>query len=176
VFLNAQSEITIVQTIENWIMAFCEWADYTWFGHGVRDSVWLFPFVEIFHLIGLGLLGGTILVLNLRLLNVDFRSEPTAELAKDVRPWMIGGMVTMLVSGFFLFSSESVKMYGNPGFRYKMLFLLLALIYTFTVYGRVIAADEAKIAPAWRRLAAVVSLFLWAGVGLAGRAIGYVGR
>lgn len=157
-------------------MAFCQWIDYTWFGHGVRDSVWLFPFVEIFHLIGLGLLGGTILLLNLRLLNVDFRTEPTSELAKDVRPWMLTGLTIMLVSGFFLFSSESVKMYGNPAFRLKMLFLLLAVVYTFTLYGKVTSSGDAQLSPVWRKLAALLSLFLWAGVGLAGRAIGYVGK
>ncbi len=165
-----------MQTIENWPMQFCQWIDYTWFGHGVRDSVWLFPFVEIFHLLGLGLLGGTVLLLNLRLLNIDFRKVPTSELARDVRPCMLVGLAMMLVSGFFLFSSESVKMYGNPAFRYKMLFLLLAVLYTFTWYGQVTAAEDSKLSPALRKLAAVVSVFLWAGVGLAGRAIGYVGK
>src|ERR1700676_5427844 len=98
-----------MQTIENWLMLFCQWIDYTWFGHGVRNSVWLFPFVEIFHLLGLGVLGGTVLLLNLRLLNLDFRGESTLELERDVRPWMIGSLMVMLISGFFLFSSESVK-------------------------------------------------------------------
>ena len=92
----------VIRELNPWLfggfsMAFCQWADYTWFGHGVRDSVWLFPFVEIFHLLGLGVLGGTIVLLNLRLLNIDFRSEPTAALAKDVRPWMVFGLVVMLV-------------------------------------------------------------------------------
>jgi hypothetical protein len=165
-----------MQTIESWLMSFCQWVDYTWFGHGVRNSVWLFPFVEIFHLLGLGLLGGTVLLLNLRLLNIDFRSEATSELAREVRPWMLFGLAVMLVSGFFLFSSESVKMYGNPAFRYKMLFLALAVVYTFTLYRKVTAADEAQFSPIWKKLAALVSVFLWAGVGLAGRAIGYVGK
>lgn len=165
-----------MQTIENWLMSFCQWIDYTWFGHGVRDSVWLFPFVEIFHLLGLGLLGGTVLLLNLRLLNLDFRSEPTSELARDVRPWMLLGLGVMLVSGFFLFSSESVKMFGNPAFRFKMLFLLLAVLYTFTFYRKVTSARETELSPVWRKLAALVSVLLWAGVGLAGRAIGYVGK
>ena len=67
-------------------------------------------------------------------------------------------------------------MYGNPAFRYKMLFLLMALVYTFTLYGRVTSASDTQFSPAWRKLAALVSFFLWAGVGLAGRAIGYVGK
>jgi hypothetical protein len=162
----------------NWIrtalISFCQWCNGTFFGHGIRDSVWLFPFVEIFHLVALGMLGGTILLVNMRLLGLRFPDEPVSELERDVRPWMLGSLGVMLVSGFLLFSTEAVKMYGNAGFRIKMLFLLLAVIFTFTVHRKVATTDESRISPIWRKLVAVVSLLLWAGVGLGGRSIGYV--
>jgi putative copper export protein len=156
------------------ILSFCQWCNNSPWGHGVRDSVWLFPFVEIFHLLALGVLGGTVLILNLRLVGFRFQDEPISELAEDVRPWMLGSLVVMFVSGFLLFSTEAVKMYGNTGFRYKMLFLLLALIFTFTIHRKLTTSDETRVAPVWRWLAAFVSLALWAGVGLGGRSIGYV--
>jgi|SRR6516164_9623215 hypothetical protein len=156
------------------LLWFCQWCNNSFFGHGIRDSVWLFPFVEIFHLIGLGLLGGTLLLLNLRLLGIGFPGARTSDLAKDVRPWMMGGLVLMLVSGFLLFSTEAVKMYGNWAFRAKMSFLFLAILYTFTIYGRVVRAEESRTARVWRVSAAVLSLLLWTGVGLGGRAIGFV--
>ena len=156
------------------VLSFCQWCNNSFFGHGIRDSVWLFPFVEIFHLIGLAVLGGTLLVLNLRLLGFGFRGGRTSDLAKDVRPWMIGGLAVMLVSGFLLFSTEAVKMYGNWAFRAKMSFLLLAIPYTFTIYRRVVKADESQIARVWRISAALLSLLLWSGVGIGGRAIGFV--
>ncbi len=65
-------------------------------------------------------------------------------------------------------------MYGNWAFQIKMLFLLLALIFTFTIHRKIAMADEARISPIWRKLAAVLSILLWTGVGLGGRAIGYV--
>jgi hypothetical protein len=156
------------------LLAFCQWALHSRFGHGVSDSVWLFPAIEICHLLGLAVLGGTVLILNLRLMNLRFPNEPVAELAQDVQPLMIGSIFVMLISGFFLFSSEAVKMYGNVAFRYKMIFLLLAIIYTFTIYRRVVMSPEGRISPFWRVSVALLSLALWAGVGLAGRAIGYV--
>jgi hypothetical protein len=52
--------------------------------------------------------------------------------------------------------------------------LVLAIIFNFTIYRKVIMAEETQISPARQRLAALVSLALWAGVGFAGRAIGYV--
>src|SRR6266436_9094142 len=156
------------------LFSFCQWCDNSFFGHGVRNSVWLFPFVEILQLLALGILGGTVLIVNLRLLGLRFREERVSELATEVRPWMAGSLIVMLVSGFFLFSSESVKMYGNWAFRAKMTSLVLAVLFNFTVYRRVTMADETQISPARQRLAALVSLALWAGVGFAGRAIGYV--
>src|SRR5580700_1928377 len=111
------------------LFSFCQWADGSWFGHGVRNSVWLFPFVEILHLLALGVLGGTVLIINLRLLGLRFRDERVSDLAQEVQPWMAGSLIVMLVSGFFLFSSESVKMYGNWAFRAKMTSLALAIIF-----------------------------------------------
>lgn len=161
--------------IRSLLLGFCQWCNSSWFGHGIRDSTWLFPFVEIFHLLALGVLGGTVLILNLRLMRLAFKNQSTAELAAEVRPWMIGSILVMLISGFLLFSTEAVKMYGNWAFQYKMLFLLLALIYTFTIHRRVTLADDGhRLGVAPRVVVALVSLLLWSGVGLGGRAIGYV--
>jgi hypothetical protein len=160
--------------LANLLLEFCHWCNGSFFGHGIRDSVWLFPFVEIFHLLALGLLGGTVLLLNMSLLGVRFRGEPVAVVARDVRPWMVGSIAVMLISGFLLFSTEAVKMYGNRAFQLKMCFLLLALLFTFTVHRSVSSSDEGRITPFWRAVTAVVSILLWAGVALGGRAIGYV--
>jgi hypothetical protein len=157
------------------VLHFCKWCNESPWGHGVRDSVWLFPFVEIFHLLALGVLGGTILILNLRLLGFRFQSEPVAELAEDVRPWMLGSLAVMLVSGFFLFCTEAVKMYDSPAFRFKMIFLFLAVVFTFTIHRKMVTTDDARFSGFWRAVAAIVSLVLWACVGLGGRAIGYYG-
>jgi hypothetical protein len=163
-----------VASLKALALAFCQWCNGSFFGHGIRDSVWLFPFVEIFHLVALGILGGTVLLVNLRLVGLGFRDEPLARLARDLRPWTLGSLLVMLVSGFLLFSTEAVKMYGNWAFQYKMLFLLAAACFWFTVHRRVTQADEQRITPLWRWVTALVSLALWTGVGLGGRAIGYV--
>jgi hypothetical protein len=156
------------------VLAFCQWCNESWWGHAIRDSTWLFPFVEIFHLLGLAVLGGTILIVNLRLMGLRFKNEPVQELAADVWPWMVGSLVVMLISGFLLFSTEAVKMYGNWAFQVKMTSLLLAIIFTFTIYRRVTKADEGRVPRVWRVAVALVSLILWSGVGLGGRALGYV--
>jgi len=158
--------------LKDTILAFCKWCNESPFGHTIRDSVWLFPFVEIFHLLALAMLGATVIILNMRLLGVRFTGDPVPMLARDLRPWMAGSIVVMLISGFLLFSTEAVKMYGNWAFQLKMTFLVLAILFTFTVHWRVTSRDSAPVVLRW--LTAIVSLLLWLGVGLGGRAIGYV--
>lgn len=153
-------------------LAFCRWCNESFFGHGIRDSAWLFPFVEVFHLLALGLLGGTLVLVNLSLMGVRFGNFTTPQLARELRPWMRGSIAVMLLSGFLLFSTEAVKMYGNWAFQLKMILLLLALLFTLTLHRRVIEAPSSGAG--LRRLTAVVCLTLWLGVGLGGRALGYV--
>jgi hypothetical protein len=163
-----------VSSISHFLMWFCNWVDYSFFGAGVRNSAWLFPCIEIFHLLALGILGGTVLLMNARLLGLRFADEPVSELANDIQPWMYISLGVVLVSGFFLFSSESMKMYDNPAFRIKMVALVLAILFSFALHGKVKRWDESHLAAAWPKWAAIVSLALWTSVGLAGRAIGYV--
>lgn len=155
-----------------WTLDFCRWCNESFFGHTIRDSAWLFPFVEVFHLLALGLLGGIIVMLNLSLVGFRFGHATTAELARELRPWMLGCIFIMLLSGFLLFSTEAVKLYGNWAFQLKMIFLLLALVFTATLHRRVLEAPRAGAA--LRAATAILSLLLWLGVGLGGRAIGYV--
>jgi hypothetical protein len=161
-----------MNTVADWMLAFCRWCNGSFFGHGIRDSAWLFPFVEVFHLLALALLGGTLVLLNMSLLGVRFGSASSRELARELRPWMFGSIVVMLLSGFLLFSTEAVKMYGNWAFQLKMLFLLLAVLFTVTIYRKVTDAQHAGAGVRWST--ALISLLLWLGVGLGGRAIGYV--
>jgi hypothetical protein len=162
-----------VHFIAQVLLAFCRWCDASFFGDGIRNSVWLFPFVEIFHLLALGLLGGTMILVNLSLLGLRFRGEPVSRLAREVQPLFNASLAVMLFSGFLLFSTEALKMYGSPAFQFKMSCLALAILFTYTLHFRIARADGA-FAPWSRRLAAITSFVLWAGVALGGRAIGYV--
>ena len=64
-------------------------------------------------------------------------------------------------------------MYFNLAFRLKMAFLVLAILFTFTLYRRVTFSKETRISPLKLKLVALLSIVLWSGVALGGRAIGY---
>ena len=157
------------------LMPFFEWCETTLVGAAIRDSLWLFPVIEALHLVAFSVLGGAILLVNLRLLGMAFRSQPVARLAQDAWPWLGGSLAVALVSGSLLFLSESLKLYYSDPFRVKIACLALAILFTFTVHRRVTLAEETRVGPFWGRLAAVVSIALWGGVAWGGRWIGFSG-
>jgi hypothetical protein len=149
------------------LFPFFQWCDGSWLGTTIRNSQTLFPVIETFHLFALTILLGTTIVLSLRLFGLMFRSQPFPELAGSLESWNLWSLAVMLFTGALLFSSEALKCYGNDSFRAKMIFLATALLFRFAVYP--------QLTKNWGKLAAGVSLTLWFSVGLAGRAIGFLG-
>jgi len=142
-------------------------------GATIRDSLWLFPFVEAFHLLALAVIGGAVLLVDFRLLGLGLKRQPVAELARDTQPWLIGSLLFMIASGVPLFMSEAIKCYYSFAFWTKMTALALAIAYTFTIRRRVTLADEARISPAVARAVGAISILLWSTVGWGGRWIGF---
>jgi hypothetical protein len=140
----------------------------------MRESRWLFPAIEGIHLIGFALIGGAVLVVDLRLLGFGLWRQPTAQIAQDAQRWFLISFLGIVVpSGSLLFMSQALKCYYYQAFWVKMTLLPLALIFTFTFHRRVAMGADGYTNPWWNRLVAVISLSLWAGVGIAGRAIGF---
>ncbi len=142
-------------------------------GEAIRNSLWLFPIIEAFHLLGLAVIGGAILIVDFRLLGLGLRAHPVARLARDVQPWVLGSVVVMILSGFPLFVSEAIKCYYSFAFWTKMTALLLAVIFTCTVRRSVTLAAEGRFTPSVNRAVALTSLALWSTVGWGGRWIGF---
>ena len=142
-------------------------------GEAIRNSTWLFPFVEAFHLLALAVIGGAVLLVDFRLLGIGLRRQPVAELARDAQPWLIGSLLFMIGSGVPLFMSEAIKCYYSFAFWTKMTALALAIIFTFTVRRRVTFADEARVSAGVARAVGLISILLWSTVGWGGRWIGF---
>ncbi len=156
------------------LVPFFQWCDNTIISQAIRNSRVAFPVIENFHLFALTVLLGSLVVLVLRQFGLLYKAQPISEVADALRPWNRWSLVVMLTSGILLFLSEAMKCYSNTSFRVKMIFLFLALLFQFTIYNRVVK-NEGKSAPVGGKIAAAVALCLWFGVGLAGRAIGFLG-
>jgi hypothetical protein len=147
-----------------------EWLQHTGLGQTIRHSAALIALLEIVHLIGLALLLGTILMVDLALLGHGIGPHPVSVISRELGKWTITGLAIMLISGPLILSSEAEKCYKTPAFWIKMALLAAALAFHFSVHRRVTLAEP----PAPRgsaTLVAILSLALWLGVALAGKGI-----
>lgn len=149
-----------------------EWLEATAIGTAIRQSIWAFPVIEAVHLLGLSMLGGAVLVVNLRMLGVGLKRQKISEVSGYARPWLLLAIVIMLSTGIPLFLSEAIKCFYNTSFWVKMTTLPIALGFTFLVQDRV-ARNEGLETSAKSRTVAVLSIALWFTVAAAGRWIGF---
>jgi hypothetical protein len=123
------------------------------------------------HLLALAMLGGAVLMLDLRLLGVGLVTQPPSVIERQARPWLIGAICALIATGVPLALSEALKLYGKDAFWVKMAALLAALVFTFAVHNPVVRRDIAE--GALHKALALVSIALWLTVAVAGRWIGF---
>jgi len=152
-----------------------QWIEQSALGVSINESLYAFAVIESVHLIALAVIGGAVLIVDLRLLGLGLTRLPVPHVARTAQPWLIGSLIAIIATGFPLFASLAAsKYYVNDAFWYKMYFLAAAAIFTFTVRQRVAMKEEAPAVSAFGKLTAVASLVLWSGVGVMGRAIGFI--
>lgn len=159
----------------NALLPFFKWCDGTWVGQAIRDSRILFPIIEAIHLLALTVLLGVVILLALRMFGLVLRYQTVPEVVRNFNgtAWVSIGI--MLVTGILLFLSEALKCFGSPSFRVKMVFLFLAIVFQGTVFRMATRSERIDKRPLERTVIGLLTLVLWFGVGLAGRAIGFIG-
>lgn len=156
------------------VFPFFNWLGHTPLAEAIRSSAALIALGEIIHLIGLVLLAGTVLMVDMSMLGFGIRRHPVARIASELDGWTKAGLVILLVSGPLILSSEARKCWDASFFWIKMALLIAALVFHFAVYRRT-ALAEPPVGRRRARAVAVISLVLWVGVALAGKMIGIYG-
>jgi len=152
-----------------------QWLERTSLSVAINESLWAFAVVEAIHLVALAVIGGAVLVVDLRLLGLAFQEQRVGDVARVAQPWFVWSLAAMLLTGFVLFLSLAAsKYYVHDYFWVKMYFLAGAMLFSFLIRQRVIMGDDARANSALGKVVAIVSLVLWSGVGFAGKAIGYI--
>jgi uncharacterized membrane protein len=141
----------------------------------VFDNPWVWPINEIFHFVGLCILFGVVLLVNLRMLGV-LKGVSFAALHR-LLPWVIVGFVINVVSGMLFFVANHAQYVANPAFHWKVALMVLAGVNFFyvTVYDEGWALGPDDNASVLTKVLAVSSIVLWVGVILFGRWLPYLG-
>ncbi len=149
------------------------WLEYSPLLIEMRSSPWLFPAIATFHLFGLAIIGGSVLVVDLRLLGLGLSRQPVAQLARGTTPILLAGMSIMIPTGVLLFMCFATKYYYLTAFWVKLTALILALTLAFGVRSRLRGISQTEAKNVWGKPLAVLSLTLWLSVALCGRLIGF---
>jgi len=140
----------------------------------MRDDPWLYPVVEIAHIVGFSVLVGAVAMFDLRLLGLG-RALPVQALARHLLPWSWIALLLIVPSGLLMFSTQP-ELLDNRVFLLKLALIgtagLNALAFHAGPWRR--AAHWAEAAPIAARLHAGASLLLWIGVIACGRLLAYV--
>jgi len=143
----------------------------------MRNSLWLYPAVEIVHILGFVILVGSIAMFDLRLLGLS-RSLPVRALARHLLPWTLGSLLLIVPSGLAMFSAHAGDFISNVAFITKMVLLLFAATnaaaFHVGIYRAVDYWDRDVATPLAARLHAVLSLVMWTLVISCGRLLAYL--
>lgn len=149
-----------------------QWCERSLLGHAIKYSKWDFAILETFHIIGIAVLLGSILVVDLRLLGFSMKRVTAAQLAREFAPWTWAAFAFMVATGIPMFLSEAVRMSLNTAFLVKMTLLCFALVIHFTILRRA-TRPSVQENEGFGKFAAYLSLASWLSVALAGRAIAF---
>ena len=97
-------------------------------GVAMRQWLWLYPSVEIVHITGIGLLFGSIAVLDLRLLGFS-RHISAKTLARHVLRWTLGSFVLIVPSGLLMFTAHASEFIESEVFILKILLFMAGVVY-----------------------------------------------
>jgi hypothetical protein len=141
------------------------------FENPLNESPFTFPVLECFHILGFAMTLGTIALVDFRLLGFGMVRQKASDLAQALAPWTLFGLITVLLSGPLLFSSDPDMYYLNRAFQIKMVLLLLAIVFHFTIRRKMLRGELSMGA---NRLVACISLALWTSVIFGGIFIAFV--
>ena len=152
---------------------FILWSDSLAAAQWVRGATWVFPILEVFHLLGLIVLFGAVGMFALRCGGFVFHKDSIVRVARDMGRVSLPAVTIMLVTGYLMFSSGATKYADNEAFQYKMTLLFAAIVVHLLVYARAANARVDGRRALWVVVGSLL-LLLWVGVGVAGRAIAFL--
>src|SRR5687767_6254028 len=157
------------------LLAFFEWLEASALGVFVKDQAATFAIIEAVHLMGLALLGGTVLAQDLRLLNVVMRDVPLNMVTEQAHRWFKIGLWILLLTGVPMLAGVATKCYHNPFYWTKMIALAVGILFVFTLKQPLLRGDHAALRPMTLKLLALASISIWTLVAASGRWIGFSG-
>jgi hypothetical protein len=155
--------------------SFFVWLEGSALGTFMKDQPATFATVEAVHLMGLAVLGGSVLMSDLRLCNVVMNDVPSRTVVDNAHRFFKIALIVLLVTGFMMLAGVATKCYHNFYYWIKMAALATGILFVFAVRQPLLRQDFATLNPWTLKLVALASTSLWFLVAASGRWIGFSG-
>jgi hypothetical protein len=144
-------------------------------GDYVTGEKWMWPTCETLHFVGLSLLMGVVLLIDMRMLGV-VKNVSFAALHR-LLPWAVLGFAVNLLTGMLFFVGRSAQYTTNPVFQWKMALVILAGVNAlyFTVFDETWTLKAGDDAPVMAKFMAGSALFLWIAILYCGSMLPFLG-
>jgi hypothetical protein len=160
------------------LLSLAQWLQATNLFTYLRESRWPYPIILSLHMVAIAFFGGMIAMTDLRLLGLAMRNRSVSDVIDQLRVPKRVGFVVMVMLGFLLFGCKAEEYYYNAFFRAKITLLCLvavhAAIFRGSVYNAAENLDRSGPVSTRAKLAAILSLLLWAAIACMGRGVGYL--
>ncbi|MBT7952789.1 MAG: DUF2214 family protein [Gammaproteobacteria bacterium] len=157
-------------------MAFVDWIESTALSIWMIDSIWAYPIVLSTHAVGMSIVVGTIVIVDLRILGFASKIPLNSFGRLFIVSWI--GVALNFLSGVALFTADPAQFLYHPVFWIKIGLIIVGAVLVYVMWREVKPdkekPDENSEASARTRSIAKLSLLLWAGVIVAGRLIAYI--
>ncbi|AEQ50148.1 DUF6644 family protein [Pelagibacterium halotolerans] len=146
-------------------------------GAFVRETLNVLPIVNVFHVLGIALVFGTIFMVDMRLIGLQSVTRPVSRVANDLLKWTWVGFALAAVTGLLMFAANATTFYVNLQFQLKMVALAFAglnmVVFELVTARNMAIWDGERRTPPSARFAGFASITLWVLVIILGRWIGY---
>ena len=145
-------------------------------GSFVTEAPWMWPTCETLHFVGLSLLLGVVLLVDLRVLGV-LKGVSFASLHR-LLPWAAFGFGVNVITGLLFFVGIPGQYTGNPAFYWKLGLVMLAGLNAlyFTLLDEPWSLGPGEDAPLTAKFAAASAMVLWVGVMYFGSVLPFLGN
>ena len=143
-----------------------QWLEATWLAAAIRQSTWLYPFIEIIHIIGIVFVAGGAILFDIRLLSAHNKLSVES---RYLLSWSRRGLTLAIPSGVLLFITNAIALSQDPVFGAKLLLLALAATNAWIFHIRVYLPSN----PANAKWYAIFSMALWVSIIACGRLLAY---
>ncbi|MBM3358102.1 MAG: hypothetical protein FJY54_10285 [Betaproteobacteria bacterium] len=153
------------------------WIERSPLATAMRQELWLYPSIEILHILGFVTLVGSIAMFDLRLLGLS-RELPVQQLARHLLPWTLGALFVIVPTGLMMFIAHASDFIANPAFIAKLTLIFVAglnaVAFHLGPYRFVAQWDRSVASPFSARTHAALSLIIWMSVIACGRLLAYL--